>query len=167
MVIHIPLDLIAFQKTGFRSRDEDDIIWLVHIDIQMWECRSDDSAAAITTDCLADLFRGGYSDSKVIIFIFQNVGNESGWNARLTATVNTLKIPVTGKGSNFHQTTVVVKSRIRSSPRKIESASSIYALFDPPPLTVRPAQRGSCLSGRKSHFLSNKRKTTAMSGLRF
>lgn len=105
MLAHIPLDLIAFQKTGFRSRDKDDVVVLIHIDVDMRERRADQSAAAVAFDCFADLFRGGYSDSKVIIFIFQDVGDQPGGHAAFAAPINSLKIPVAGYGSYFHQTT--------------------------------------------------------------
>ena len=110
MLAHILPDLVAFQKTGFCSRDKDDVVGLVLIDIQLIERRADNSAAAIALDCFADLFRGGYSDSKVIVFIFEYIGNESGRDARPAASVYTLKIPVTGNGSYFHQTTENVRS---------------------------------------------------------
>ena len=78
MPAHILLYIITFQIGCARTGDEDDIIGRRRADIQMRKCRSDNSAATVTFDCFADLFGGGYSDSKVIIFIFKDVGNESG-----------------------------------------------------------------------------------------
>ena len=71
----------------------------------MIKCRSYQSAAAVAVYCLTDLFRGGYSYSKVIVFCFNYIGDESGRNERFTAAVNTLKIPVAGNRSNLHLTT--------------------------------------------------------------
>lgn len=102
MFAHRLLDLLTFQIRGTGTSYKDDIIRHGTIRIQMRECLSDQSAAAISSDCFADLFRGGYSYPKVIFFSFERIGNESGGYQRLTLMVDTLKIPVIGNRSNLH-----------------------------------------------------------------
>ena len=102
---HIGFDLIAFQITGFGTGYKDDVIRQGCIDVKMGKRSADDSAAAIAPDCFADLFRGGYSDSKVIIFILEYIGNETGRNTRSASVIDALKIPVTGNSGYFHLTT--------------------------------------------------------------
>ena len=71
VLAHVLLDLIALEIRGAGARDKDDIIRRGFRDADVGESRSDHSAAAVAPDCFADLFGGGYSDSKVInIFIF-------------------------------------------------------------------------------------------------
>ena len=70
MIAHISLDIGAFEIGCAGARHKNQIIRRVRIDIHMRESRSDNPAAAVASDCFADLFGGGYSDSKVIIFIF-------------------------------------------------------------------------------------------------
>ena len=102
MLAHSALYVVAFYISGTGTRHEDQIIRRGLIRSYMIESRSDQSAAAVAVDCLTDLFGGGYSYSKVIIFCFERIGNERGGYERFTAAVNTLKIPVTGNRSYRH-----------------------------------------------------------------
>ena len=76
MLAHSALYVVAFYISGTGTRHEDQIIRRGLIRSYMIESRSDQSAAAVAVDCLTDLFGGGYSYSKVIIFCFDRIGNE-------------------------------------------------------------------------------------------
>ena len=112
MLLHISFHFIAFAISGTGTGYKDQIEGSVPIGVQVRESRSDNSAAAIAADCFADLFWGGDTYSKVMIFSFDRIGNESGRYKGSASAVDTLKIPVALDRSNFHLTTDDVENII-------------------------------------------------------
>ena len=86
---------------GYKDQIERSVL----IRVQVRESRSDHSAAAITVDCFADLFWGGDTYPKVIVFSFKCIGNEYGRYKGSASAVDTLIVPVAGNRRNFHSTT--------------------------------------------------------------
>ena len=107
VLAHIALDLIALEICRAGAGNEDDVVVFLAGDADVGECRADDAAAAVAPDCLADLFGGGDADSKVIFFIFQNVGDKTGRDRRLSAAIEPLEVPVVGKRRILHLTTIL------------------------------------------------------------
>ena len=114
MLAHVGLYLVALEVGGSCSGYKDHIVWGGHGYPHVRERRADDPAAAVASDCLTDLFRGGYSDSKVIVFIFQSVGDQPRGDARAPAAIDPLEIPVAGNCRKLHLTTVTVNDMSQS-----------------------------------------------------
>lgn len=108
MLPHVLFYFITLAVCCAGAGYKNNIVWGAHIRTDIVKCRSDQSAAAIAFDCFADLFRCGDTYSKVIIFRFDRIGNESGRDQRLSSAVNALIIPIAGNRSNLHQTTETV-----------------------------------------------------------
>ena len=105
MFSHIFFHFIALAISGTGTRDENQIEGCVLIGVQMRESRPDHSAAAIAADCFADLFWGGDTYPKVMIFCFERIGNKSGGNKGFSFAVKALEISVALDRSNLHLTT--------------------------------------------------------------
>ena len=56
VLAHISFNLIAFDKRRARAGYKDDVVRSTVIRVEMIKRRTDDSAAAVSVDCLTDLF---------------------------------------------------------------------------------------------------------------
>ena len=94
MLSHTAEDILAFSVGGLDSGNKDQVESRTYTFIKLGVCRSDNSFAAVAFCSFANLFAGGYSDTKVICIIFYDVSNKIRGDIRATASVRSSELPI-------------------------------------------------------------------------
>lgn len=94
MAFHFLINLLHFYLSGFRARNENDIVIRFKRARLLSKRRSDNAPRAVALHRAADLLPACYAHSRLVESVSHHVGNETGRSLAFSAVINPAKILV-------------------------------------------------------------------------